>query len=101
MLNLDYGSTQTLRMLEFPIQKAILCPQHCGEQYRDLRADLRLGEMAIQPTMEHRTVQEPGVVAFASSRSAAMRFCNVRRLISNISAARLRLPCTCSRVSLM
>ena len=39
-------------------------------------------------------VQDPGVVAFASSRKAAIRFCSVRRLISSISAARLRLPCT-------
>src|ERR1035438_688133 len=42
----------------------------------------------------------PGVVAFASWRNAAIRFCSVRRLIPNISAARLRLPPTCSRVSL-
>ena len=35
---------------------------------------------------------EPGVVIFASSRSVAIRFCNVRRLIPNIPAASLRLP---------
>ena len=39
-------------------------------------------------------VHEPGAVAFASSRSAAIRFCSVRRLIPNISAASLRLPRT-------
>ena len=37
----------------------------------------------------------------ASSRSVVIRFCSVRRLIPNISAASLRLPRTCSRVSLM
>jgi len=43
----------------------------------------------------------PRLAAFASSRSAAIRFCSVRRLIPNISAASLRLPRTCSSVSLM
>ena len=36
----------------------------------------------------------PGVAALASSRSSAIRFCSVRRLIPNISAASLRLPLT-------
>src|ERR1017187_4866276 len=45
-------------------------------------------------------IHAPWVAAFASSRCALIRFCSVRRLIPNISAARLRLPPTCSRVSL-
>jgi hypothetical protein len=48
-----------------------------------------------------RTVYEPEAADFASSRSAAIRFCSVRKLIPSISAASLRLPRTCSRVSLM
>ena len=39
-------------------------------------------------------VYEPSVAVLASSRSVAMRFCSVRRLIPNISAVRLRLPST-------
>jgi hypothetical protein len=46
-------------------------------------------------------VYAPEAAALASSRSAAIRFCKVRRLIPNISAASLRLPRTCSSVILM
>jgi len=38
---------------------------------------------------------------FPSTRSPAIRFCSVRRLMPNISAACLRFPPTCSRVNLM
>ena len=48
-----------------------------------------------------RLNQESAVAAFSSLRRRAMRFCSVRRLIPSISAARLRFPCTCSRVSLI
>jgi len=37
-------------------------------------------------------VQDPGAIAFASSRKPAIRFCNVRRLISSGSAVAFALP---------
>ena len=68
---------QPMRLIDFPLGS------------RNLRRDQEFGDSS-----RPRPIQEPGVVAFDSSRSAAMRLCSVRRLISSISAARLRLPCT-------
>ena len=49
---------------------------------------------APDPAVMAPAVHDSGIAVFASSRSAAIRFCSVRRLIPNISAARLRLPPT-------
>jgi hypothetical protein len=46
--------------------------------------------MQCRMTCDH----EPAVADLASSRSTLSRFCKVRKLIPNISAASLRLPCT-------
>jgi hypothetical protein len=55
------------------------------------------------PSLEVQVLLDPAsggrrrqsdVATFSSSRSVAIRFCSVRRLIPSISAARLRFPCT-------
>ena len=71
--------------------EAAVWPGHINWS-RDLKQDAQRGSLAH--FQDDKIVQEPGVGVFASSRNAAIRFCRVRRLISNISAARLRLPRT-------
>jgi len=68
------------------VQTVFVSPGCGGGQALDL--------LAILWMAPRQAIHEPAVVAFASWRSDAMRFCSVRRLIPSISAASLRLPCT-------
>jgi len=73
--------------------------RNAGSMWKAARFALIRSRRAARCGMTH--YHEPGVGAFASSRSAAIRFCSVRRLIPNISAASFRFPRTDSRVSWM
>ena len=64
----------------------------CWDNALDVPSDCAWMQKARARRLSRAHHDEPGVVIFASSRSVAIRFCNVRRLIPNIPAASLRLP---------
>jgi hypothetical protein len=70
---------------------------------RSITTSLLLGPTELDIQFSNYQVERRGYSPEAAAllRRDASLVCSVRRLIPSISAASLRLPCTCSRVSLM